>query len=269
MTTSLSRIRPSGRASGAGRSCGTRAPTPVVRSRPSTGRGIRSTSAARCCIQRRGAGDPTMTTSGAVIWRASRTPKALRRSRCARRIRASIRGAAWGPGADWALGQLPALCGALDDRAGFDGSRHPLIAEAHRRNPGLRLSRTDLVFDALASSIFEQKVTGMQAFGAWRRIVTWFGERAPGPTPRPMFAPPSIDGLAAHPVVGVAPRGARAAAGAHRRRVRTPRRLDRCAPSREAPDGDGARPRADEPPRRRACGRPPRPASGRSATPTP
>src|SRR5690349_878305 len=34
----------------------------------------------------------------------------------------------------------------------------------------------------------------MQAFGAWRRIVTWFGERAPGPTPKPMFAPPTIDG---------------------------------------------------------------------------
>ena len=77
---------------------------------------------------------------------------------------------------------------------GFDAARHPLIAEAHRRSPGLRLSRTDLVFDALASSIIEQKVTGMQAFGAWRRIVTWFGERAPGPTPRPMFAPPSIEG---------------------------------------------------------------------------
>ena len=58
----------------------------------------------------------------------------------------------------------------------------------------MRLSRTDLVFDALASAIFEQKVTGMQAFGAWRRIVSWFGERAPGPTPRPMFAPPTIEG---------------------------------------------------------------------------
>jgi 3-methyladenine DNA glycosylase/8-oxoguanine DNA glycosylase len=89
---------------------------------------------------------------------------------------------------------VPALCGANDDAAGFDASPHPLVHEAHRRNPDLRLSRTDLVFDALASAIFEQKVTGMQAFGAWRRIVTWRGERAPGPTPKPMFAPPSIEG---------------------------------------------------------------------------
>jgi 3-methyladenine DNA glycosylase/8-oxoguanine DNA glycosylase len=58
----------------------------------------------------------------------------------------------------------------------------------------LRLSRTGLVFDALAGAIFEQKVTGMQAFAAWRRVVTWCGERAPGPTPSPMFAPPTIDG---------------------------------------------------------------------------
>ncbi len=78
--------------------------------------------------------------------------------------------------------------------AGFDAGLHPLVADAHRRNPGIRLSRTDLLFDALASAIFEQKVTGMQAFGAWRRIVTWFGERAPGPTPRPMFAPPTVEG---------------------------------------------------------------------------
>ncbi len=61
-------------------------------------------------------------------------------------------------------------------------------------NPGVRIGRTDLFFDALASAIIEQKVTGMQAFAAWRRIVTWHGERAPGPTPRPMYAPPSIDG---------------------------------------------------------------------------
>jgi 3-methyladenine DNA glycosylase/8-oxoguanine DNA glycosylase len=144
--------------------------------------------------QRRGAGDPTMTVAGAVIWRASRTPEGVATLALRETHPGVIRGAAWGPGAPWALGQLPALCGALDDPSGFDGSSHALVAAAHRRNPGMRLGRTDLVFDALAGAIFEQKVTGMQAFGAWRRIVTWFGDRAPGPTPSPMFAPPSIDG---------------------------------------------------------------------------
>ncbi|NNH05273.1 DNA-3-methyladenine glycosylase 2 family protein [Microbacterium ulmi] len=144
--------------------------------------------------QRRGGADPTMTIDGAVIWRASRTPDGIATLALRETAPGTIRGAAWGPGAAWALAQLPALCGADDDPEGFDPGENRLVAEAHRRNPGLRLSRTDLVFDALASAIFEQKVTGMQAFGAWRRIVTWCGERAPGPTPRPMFAPPSIDG---------------------------------------------------------------------------
>ena len=144
--------------------------------------------------QRHGAGDPTMKVSGTVIWRVSRTPEGVATLAIREMHPGVIRGAAWGPGREWALAQLPALCGAADSPADFDASQHPLIAEAHRRNPGLRLSRTDLVFDALVSAIVEQKVTGMQAFGAWRRIVTWCGERAPGPTPEPMFAPPTIEG---------------------------------------------------------------------------
>jgi 3-methyladenine DNA glycosylase/8-oxoguanine DNA glycosylase len=145
-------------------------------------------------VQRRGGGDPAMTTAGAVIWRASRTPEGIATLALRQAASGEVRAAAWGPGAGWALEQLPRLCGSADDPSGFDATRHPLVADAHRRHPGLRLSRTDLVFDALASAVFEQKVTGMQAFAAWRRIVTWHGERAPGPTPRPMFAPPSIDG---------------------------------------------------------------------------
>jgi 3-methyladenine DNA glycosylase/8-oxoguanine DNA glycosylase len=145
-------------------------------------------------VQRRGGGDPAMTAAGAVIWRASRTPEGIATLALRQTASGEVRAAAWGPGAGWALEQLPRLCGSADDPNGFDASRHPLVADAHRRHPGLRLSRTDLVFDALAGAVFEQKVTGMQAFAAWRRIVTWHGERAPGPTPRPMFAPPSIDG---------------------------------------------------------------------------
>lgn len=141
-------------------------------------------------LQKRGAHDPAQTTQGGIIWRASRTPLGV--ATLAIRVeRTRIRAAAWGPGAAWALEQLPRLCGADDDPNGFDPRHHALIADVHRRHPHLRLGRTDLVFDALASAIFEQKVTGLQAFGAWRMILTWCGERAPGPTPRPMFAPPA------------------------------------------------------------------------------
>ncbi|MBA8815285.1 3-methyladenine DNA glycosylase/8-oxoguanine DNA glycosylase [Microbacterium halimionae] len=143
---------------------------------------------------RRGHNDPTMTVDGPVVWRASRTPYGLATLALRQSSAGGVRAAAWGAGSEWALTQLPALCGADDDVDEFDASLHPLIAHAHHQNPGLRLARTDIVFDALACAIFEQKVTAMQAFGAWRRIVTWFGERAPGPTPHPMFAPPTIEG---------------------------------------------------------------------------
>src|SRR5690606_459496 len=71
-------------------------------------------------------------------------------------------------------------------------SLHPLIAEAARRFPGHLLPRTDLPFDSFAQAVIEQKVTVRQAFRAWRRIITWHGERAPGPFP--LFAPPSPEG---------------------------------------------------------------------------
>lgn len=136
----------------------------------------------------RGAHDPAQLEHGGVLWRASRTPAGV--ATLAIRVeRARVRAAAWGPGAQWALDQLPRLCGADDDPEGFVPG-HPLVESTHHRYPHVRLGRTDLVFDALASAIVEQKVTGLQAFGAWRMILTWCGERAPGPTPRPMFAPP-------------------------------------------------------------------------------
>ncbi|MGO2932800.1 DNA-3-methyladenine glycosylase family protein [Microbacterium sp.] len=146
----------------------------------------------------RGPKDPTMLVDGSTLWRAARTPEgpatlALRQSA------EGVHATAWGAGADWALTQLPRLCGADDDETGFDASSlteagHPHLAHVARRTAGTRLTRTDLVFDALASATIEQKVTSYQAFGAWRALITRFGERVPGPTPRPMFAPPTIDG---------------------------------------------------------------------------
>lgn len=166
---------------------------PVHRERP-TETEIRlhgAVDAARAiAAQQRGPRDPAQAFRSGVFWRASRTPQGVA-TLAVRVERSRIRAAAWGPGAPWALEQLPRLCGLADDPSGFDPGRHPLIAAAHRRHPGLRLGRTDLVFDALASAIFEQKVTGIQAFGAWRAILLRHGERAPGPAPVALFAPPA------------------------------------------------------------------------------
>lgn len=143
-------------------------------------------------LLRRGGTDPTMVFDGPVIWRALRTPAGLA-TLALRMSGGEVRASAWGPGADHALDLVPELCGAGDDPSGFDPTHHPLIAEAARRHPGLRLPRTGAVFDALACAILEQKVTSMQAFGAWRFLVSRYGETAPGPTPRPMAVAPTAE----------------------------------------------------------------------------
>ncbi len=129
---------------------------------------------------RRGPRDPTVHVDGATVWRATRTPEgpATVAARC---VSGAVDAVAWGPGAEWALDQLPRRWGADDDLTGFDATKHPVVETATRRFPGLRLGATDLVMDALVEAIFEQKVTGLQAFGGWGHIVRRHGERAPGP----------------------------------------------------------------------------------------
>lgn len=140
---------------------------------------------------RRGPGDPTTVHDGQVIWRAMRTPLGAATVALRSTPTGDIRATAWGAGASHALDRVPRLCGALDDDMGFDVSLHPLIADTARRRPGLRLAHTGETFDALACAILEQKVTGLEAFRAWRLLVSQFGERAPGPTPRAMHAAPT------------------------------------------------------------------------------
>ncbi|QGN35717.1 DNA-3-methyladenine glycosylase 2 family protein [Microlunatus sp. Gsoil 973] len=129
----------------------------------------------------RGAHDPTHRRIPGGWLRATRTPQGpalLRITGCSE----GVIGTAWGSGADWALARLPALVGAEDDPSGFRPlARHRPLAEAYRRFPYYRITRTDAVFEALSASIIEQKVTGLEAYSAFRRIVQRYGEPAPGP----------------------------------------------------------------------------------------
>lgn len=138
----------------------------------------------------RGPWDPTFTHADGKYWLAFRTPGGVA-TLALSGAGAEISARAWGDGAAEALDSVPTLLGAGDSDEGFDASRHPLVAELHRRMPGLRLARTNRVFDALAAAILEQKVTAVAAFRAWRQLVAEFGTPAPGPTPRRMFAAPS------------------------------------------------------------------------------
>ncbi|MBP2436316.1 DNA-3-methyladenine glycosylase family protein [Microbacterium amylolyticum] len=150
--------------------------------------------AATAGVFQRGPGDPAQRSHAGVIWRATRTPLGAATTALAQRADGRVSIACWGPGAEWAIAQAPALCGAEDQPDPFDAARHPLIDATYRRNRGLLIARTDLVLDAVAQAIIEQKVTLRQAFGAWRRLVTRFGSPAPGPVPFPLVVPPSASG---------------------------------------------------------------------------
>ncbi len=135
--------------------------------------------------QRRGGGDPTLRLAPSgepgPHWRASRTPDGpVTLAVWSRDAAGEVRASAWGPGAGWAIDQLPDLLGAADDWTGFE-ARHPVVAEAWRRYPHVRLGRTARPLEALVPTIIEQKVTGQEAFSGFRSLVLEYGEPAPGP----------------------------------------------------------------------------------------
>ena len=130
---------------------------------------------------RKGAGDPSYRIEAGRHWRGIRTPigpatLAVQPLDAAGVVRAQ----AWGPGSAWVLDRLPAMLGADDDPAGFV-PRHPELAQMLKEHPHWRLGRGGLVWQALLPAVIEQKVTGQEAFGGFRRLVHFHGERAPGP----------------------------------------------------------------------------------------
>ena len=130
------------------------------------------------------------------VWRAGTTPVgpvtvALRRDRGG-----VVHATGWGPGAAWALEGLPALLGADDDDSAFV-PHHPLISQARRRMPGLRLGATRRVWDVLVPAVLEQKVTGVEARRSWRELCWRFGQRAPGPVA--LWLPPTPAAVRAIP----------------------------------------------------------------------
>lgn len=139
---------------------------------------------------RRGAGDPTFQRAGEGIWRVGTTPDGAATTVLRRLPDGAVRALAWGPGAQWALDGLPALLGA-DDRPEEFVAHHPLVADAHRRLPGLRFGSSRRVWDQLVPAVLEQKVTGTEARRSWRELCRRFGDPAPGPVPDGMRVPPT------------------------------------------------------------------------------
>lgn len=138
---------------------------------------------------------PSLRIGDSEAWRATRTPEGPATVHL-RQTAGTIEVEAWGPGGSWAAAQAPSLCGEQDDATGFR-PKHRLIAELHRRHPGLRLPKTGAVFEALVPAVLAQKVTTVEAEAGYRALVDALGEPAPGPTR--LKLPPSPQVLARTP----------------------------------------------------------------------
>jgi hypothetical protein len=121
-------------------------------------------------VHRHGGGDPTYATDAVgAVWRTSLTPDGPA-TLCLRSRQTAITARTWGPGAGWLLDRVPGWLGFHDDRSGF-AAHHPVVGELALRYEGLRVSRTDRVFEALVPAVLEQKVVGREAHRAWRFLL--------------------------------------------------------------------------------------------------
>jgi len=140
----------------------------------------------------RGPYDPTHRWEGPALWRTTLNLAGPATVHIVLRGD-EVHATAWGDGAEAAIDGIPELCGSGDDWSELDLSPHPFLGEILRGAPGLRLLRTRAVFEALVAAIFEQKVTSIEAYRGWRRIVSKFGTGAPGPAPQGMRVMPHPD----------------------------------------------------------------------------
>lgn len=163
-------------------------------------------------VLRHGRGDPTVArTPGGAWWRATRTPLGPATVRYAREPSepGGVAVAAWGPGAEWALEAAPDLLGARDSLEGFDPPRGGIVREVHRRLPGLRVGRSNAVFEAAVPTILAQKVTSTEATRSHRDLAIALGDpapAAPGAAPA-LILPPSPSRIASTPYFAMHPYG--------------------------------------------------------------
>lgn len=140
---------------------------------------------------RRGAGDPAhLLDAAGVFWWACGTPQGDG-TLAVRAAGGVVSARAWGPGAGWLLDRVPALLGDGDDWSSLDLASQPHLRQVLSRRPGLRLAATGLVLDALVPAVLEQRVTGQEAWRAWRLLLRRFGRPAPGPPVELRVPPPA------------------------------------------------------------------------------
>jgi 3-methyladenine DNA glycosylase/8-oxoguanine DNA glycosylase len=182
-----------------------------------------------------GAYDPCARFVGGTFWWSTRTPNGpatLSLHQAAGRLQA----AGYGPGAAWLVDRADAIAGLRDDLSGFAAlaKAHPLVAQLAYEHRGIRLPATGTLFPRLLRVIFEQKVTGKEAFRAYAATVRRFGTAAPGPL-QPLWTPPDPAVIAGTPYWVFHPFGVeQRRADTLRRAAAEAERLERCADTAEA-----------------------------------
>jgi 3-methyladenine DNA glycosylase/8-oxoguanine DNA glycosylase len=140
-----------------------------------------------------------------------------------------------GRGGGWLVERADAIAGLRDDLGDFPAlaARHPVVQRLAHTFAGVRLPATGLLFHRLMRAVLEQKVTGTEAFRAYRKICRHFGEPAPGPGD--LLLPPDPAAIAATPYWVFHP------FGVEQRRTQTllraaavAARLERCAGAEDA-----------------------------------
>jgi endonuclease III len=149
---------------------------------------------------RYGAGDPTTVLAPGQFWRATHTPVGPGTLHLDWR-NGTLHAAAWGPGADWLLQQVPAMTGAGDPGHTFGPDTHPVMLAAQRNHPDVRFGASGTPYHELLPTILAQRITGLEAVRQWRQLCRALGTPAPGPAEvaATMLLPPHPDTLVERP----------------------------------------------------------------------
>mgnify|MGYP001823535393 CR=1 FL=1 len=125
--------------------------------------------------------DPTFDTSSHHFAKAVLTPDGSGTLRLSWNADGDVTAEAWGRGAAWLFEQSPRWGGLTDDVTGFEPGLDPKVAALWRRNPGLRLPASGVIWQELALVLLGQRVTTTDAAQQWKRLCRNWGEPAPGP----------------------------------------------------------------------------------------
>ena len=148
--------------------------------------------------------DPCFRIADRAFWWTARTPDGPA-TLSLRRDGSEVAATAWGAGREWILAQADGVAGLRDDLTGFSelARAHPVVARVAKVYSGHRIAATGRVFQRLLRTVFEQRVSGMEAYRSYVAMVRYFHrttgqEPAPGPLAT-LILPPPPEVVAASP----------------------------------------------------------------------